>query len=34
VIDDDEEYVCEVCGEWFDEEDDLDRHVRDQGLVG
>ncbi len=27
-------YVCDVCGEWFDDEEALVTHVREQGLVG
>jgi hypothetical protein len=29
----DEECVCDVCGETFESERDLDRHVHEVGLV-
>ena len=28
-----EEYVCTVCGERFETEDELVRHVHDAGIV-
>lgn len=28
-----EEYVCEACGESFESEEALERHVREVGLV-
>lgn len=31
--DNDEEHVCEACGESFESEEALERHVREVGLV-
>ena len=28
-----DEYVCEACGESFESEEALDRHIREVGLV-
>jgi len=30
---DDESYECSVCGEVFDSEEEVDRHVHDVGIV-
>lgn len=30
---DDEEYVCEACGESFESEEALERHIEEVGLV-
>lgn len=30
---DDDSYVCDSCGKEFDSEDELERHIKDVGLV-